>query len=87
MPDNDAAYSRQDPDPAETAGLQKGAGVDPGETPPMAGSMSGTAPDDRKAPNMGPVSGNRTPMFIALGVLAFFVLAMAIITGASFLPS
>jgi hypothetical protein len=87
MPDNSAANSRQDPDPAQTAGLEQGGGVQPGETPPMAGSMSGTAPDDRKAPNMGPVSGNRTPMFIALGVLAFFVLAMAIITGASFLPS
>ena len=49
--------------------------------------MSGTAPDAQEAPNMGPVSGNRTPMFIALGVLAFFVLAIAVITGASFLPS
>ena len=87
MPDKDAAYSREDPDPATTAGLQGGGGVDPGETPPMAGSMSGTAGDDRKAPNMGPVSGNRTPMFITLGVLAFFVIATAIITGASFFPS
>ena len=87
MPDEDAAYSRQDPDPATTAGLQEGAGIEPGETPPMAGSMSGTAGDDRKAPNMGPVSGNRTPMFIALGAIAFVVLAMAIIIGASFFPS
>ncbi len=87
MSDDSAAHSRQDPDPAQTAGLQSGGGIDPGETPPMAGSMSGTAPDDRKAPNMGPVSGNRTPMFIALGFIAFFVLATAIITGASFLPS
>jgi len=87
MSDNSAADSRQDPDPAQTAGLERGAGVSPGETPPMAGSMSGAAGDAHKAPNMGPVSGNRTPMFIALGVLAFFVLATAIITGASFLPS
>ena len=87
MPDNDAAYSREDPDPATTAGLQGGGGVQPGETPPMAGSMSGAAGDDRNAPNMGPVSGNRTPMFIALGVLAFFVLSMAVIIGASFVPS
>jgi hypothetical protein len=36
---------------------------------------------------MGPVSGNRTPMFIALGAIAFVVLAMAIIIGASFFPS
>jgi len=87
MPSDDAANSRQDPDPAQTAGLETGGGVQPGETPPTAGSMSGTAGGDRDAPNMGPVSGNRTPMFIALGVLGFFVLAMAIITGASFIPS
>ena len=87
MSDNSAAHSRQDPDPAETAGLGAGGGVEPGDTSPMAGSMSGAAGDDRKAPNMGPVSGNRTPMFIALGFIAFFVLATAIITGASFFPS
>ena len=83
----DAAYSKQDPDPAQTAGLAEGGGIDPGDTPATAGQMSGTAPDAHKAPNMGPVSGNRTPMFIALGTLAFFVIAIAIITGASFFPS
>lgn len=83
----DAAYSTQDPDPAQTAGLTSGGGIDPGDTPATAGQMSGTAPDAHKAPNMGPVSGNRTPMFIALAVIAFFVLAIAIITGASFFPS
>lgn len=57
---------------------------DPSET---AGQLSGTAPDAHKAPNMGPVSGNRTPMVITLAVLAFVVLAIAVITGASFLPS
>ena len=83
----DAAYSKQDPDPAQTAGLESGGGIDPGDTPATAGQMAGTAPDAHKAPNMGPVSGNRTPMFIALGAIAFFVLAIAIITGASFVPS
>ncbi|MCW2681383.1 MAG: hypothetical protein JWM62_2784 [Frankiales bacterium] len=83
----DAAYSKQDPDPAQTAGLADGGGIDPGDTPASAGQMSGTAPDAHKAPNMGPVSGNRTPMFIALGAIAFFVLAIAVITGASFFPS
>ena len=78
-----------DPDPAVTAGLgSRGGGVDPGDTPPNADSMSGAAGDDRTStPNMGPVSGNRTPMIIALAVLAFMVLAVAIIAGASFLPS
>ena len=73
------------PDPAETAGLQAGSGVDPGDTPPSEGSMSGAAGSD--GPNMGPVSGNRTPMIIALSVLAVIVLMVAIFVGASFYPS
>jgi hypothetical protein len=62
--------------------------VQPGDTPPNADSMSGAAGDDRKnTPNMGPVSGNRTPMIIALSVLALFVVMIAVIVGASFIPS
>jgi hypothetical protein len=77
-----------DPDPAVTAGLGQGAGVDPGDTPPNADQMSGTVGDDRKnTPNMGPVSGNRTPMIIALSILGVFVVMVAIIIGASFVPS
>ena len=50
--------------------------------------MSGTVGDDRKnTPNMGPVSGNRTPMIITLAVLALFVVMVAVIVGASFIPS
>ena len=85
MPDDSAANSNQDPDPATQPGVQ--ASPPPGDTPPDAGQMSGAAGDAYKAPNVGPVSGNRTPMFIALGALAFFVLAIAIITVASFFPS
>ena len=70
-----------DPDPATTP-----ASAGPGDTPD-SGSMSGTSPDAHKAPNMGPVSGNRTPMLVTLAVLAFFVIAVAVITGASFFPS
>lgn len=75
-----------DPDPTTTPGVDSH-GVQPGETPPDAGQMSGAAGDADQGPNMGPVSGNRTPMIITLVVLAFFVLATAIITGASFFPS
>ena len=83
-----SASSRQGRDPSETATSREASGdVTPGATPPDDGQTSGAAGDARGAPNMGPVSGNRTPMFIALGVLAFFVLAIAVITGASFIPS
>ena len=79
----------QDPssDPDQTPGLEPGGGVDPGDTPPIEGSMSGTSPDAHKAPNQGPVSGNRTPMFIGLGFVALIVLSMALLIGASFFPS
>ena len=76
-----------DPDPAVTAGLESGGGTAPGDTPANADSMSGTAPDAGKAPNMGPVSGNRTPMIVTLVILGVFVVMVAIIVGASFFPS
>ena len=91
MPQDERATTSDspDPDPAVTAGLDAGgAGVQPGDTPPNADSMSGAVGDDRKnTPNMGPVSGNRTPMIIALSVLALFVVMVAVIVGASFVPS
>ena len=77
-----------DPDPAVTAGLEGGGGVAPGDTPPMSDSMSGTSGDaQRETPNMGPVSGNRTPMVIALGALSLIVLMVAVLIVASFFVS
>lgn len=90
MPQDERATASNspDPDPAVTAGLDSGGGSQPGDTAPASDSTSGATGGDRsKQPNMGPVSGNRTPMIIALSVLAFFVLAIAVITGASFFPS
>ena len=87
MPDFDdpsAAHSDPAPDPA-TPGVS--ASPPPGETPPDAGQTSGAAGDARKAPNMGPVSGNRTPMIVTLVILGIFVVMVAVITGASFFPS
>ncbi len=66
--------SSDDADPAVTAGLEPGGGIAPGDTPAAAGQMSGTAPDAHKAPNQGPVSGNRTPMIITLSIGGLMVL-------------
>ena len=75
-------------DPAVTAGLEPGGGVAPGDTPPMADSMSEASGDARRdTPNMGPVSGNRTPMIICLSVLAVVVLMVAIAIVAQLIPS
>ena len=90
MPDQerDQTSDSGDPDPAVTAGLESGSGVAPGDTPPMSDSMSGTSGDtQRETPNVGPVSGNRTPMIIALGSLALIVIMVAVLIGASFFVS
>jgi hypothetical protein len=90
VPQDDRAKTSEsgDPDPAVTAGLGRGGGVDPGDTPATADSMSGAAGDDRSnTPNMGPVAGNRTPMIVTLVILGIFVVMIAVIVGASFIPS
>ena len=84
---NPSPEDKNSPQPADTPGLEPGGGVAPGDTPPAAGSMSGTSPDAHKAPNQGPVSGNRTPMIITLVVLALMVISIAVLTGASFIAS
>lgn len=76
------------PDPAVVPGLEPGGGVAPGDTPPGEDSLSGAAGGaERHTPNHGPVSGNRTPMVIALSVLALLVVMCAVLVGASFIPS
>ena len=84
---NPSPEDHNSPEPSETAGLESGGGVQPGDTPPTAGQMSGTSPDADKVPNHGPVSGNRTPMIITLSVLALVVISIAVLTGASFIAS
>ncbi|MBC7372434.1 MAG: hypothetical protein H7323_00390 [Frankiales bacterium] len=73
-----------DPDPAVTAGLDAGTETRVGDTPPASDSLSGTTGTSRSD---GPVSGNRTPMFIALGTLAVVVVMVALLVGASLIPS
>lgn len=77
-----------DPPPSVTPGLEPGGGVRPGDTPPASDSMSETSGEVRRdTPNMGPVSGNRTPMIITLVILGIIVLAAAGFTVASLLAS
>ena len=86
--DRTPASDSPGPDPAETAGLEPGGGVAPGDTPPMADSMSGaTGGAGRDVPNHGPVSGNRTPMIITLSILAVIVVMAAVFIVASLFSS
>ena len=74
-----------DPDPAVTAGLNDGGALQPGETPASSDSMSGANSGHNSS--TGPVSGNRTPMIIALTALAIMTVMVAIFVGAQFVPS
>ena len=74
-----------DPDPAVTAGLDDGGALQPGETPPDSDSMSGA--DSGVNSSTGPVSGNRTPMIIALSALFLVTLMVAFFVVAQFVPS
>lgn len=76
--------SDPDPDPAVAAGLNDGGVVPTGDTPPTADSTSGANSGENSS--SGPVSGNRTPMIIALSALGIMVLLVALLVGASFFP-
>jgi hypothetical protein len=60
----------------DSVGLEDGGSIRPGDTPPSEDSMSGAVGDAPGTPNHGPVSGNRTPMIIALSILGLIVLAV-----------
>ena len=82
--DEQETTSSPDPDPAVTAGLGAGGEIRAGDTPPASDSLSGTTGSTYSD---GPVSGNRTPMFIALGAIGLVVVMVALLVGASLIPS
>ena len=51
------------------------------DTPPAADQISGAAP--KQQPNVGPVSGNRTPMIVTLSILGVLVLMVMALVVAS----
>ncbi len=77
----DPHKSTNDPQPAATPGLEHGAGVPAGETPPGSDQMSGAAasPAERESvPDRGPKIAMGIILLFALVVGALFI-AMAVV--------
>lgn len=62
--------SGQNPEPTEVAGLEKGGGVAPGDTPPVSTSAGG--------PNHEPPQRTRTPAVVFLAVVGIIVVLVAL---------
>ena len=60
-----------DPDPGDTAGLQGGGGVAPGDTPPSAGGTQTSLARDEHLP------GGRTRLVIPIGIVVVLALVVA----------
>lgn len=60
----------------DAPGLTDGGSIVAGDTPPGEDSMSGAVGDIHGTPNHGPISGNRTPMVIAIAFIALVVLSL-----------
>ena len=58
----------------------------PEPTPPAADQLAGAVESGDRA-NVGPVSGNRTPMIVTLVVLGVIVVMVALLVGFSFVAS
>jgi hypothetical protein len=77
-PDPNPEQLPTDPDPSNTAGLEPGGGVAPGDTPPIASSMSGTSYHETPE---GKIQ-SRTWFFLLLALVV--LIALGWIVGAIF---
>jgi hypothetical protein len=69
------------PEPSESTGLEPGGGVDPGDTPPDAGSMTGATssePTGTLSNQAPPDGGGRAPMIIGLTFIALVTVAVLV---------
>lgn len=66
----DPTYDPQNPPPDETAGLEPGGGVKPGDTPPAETGVGG--------PNYEPPTRGRAVPMLIIGIAAVVVLIIAV---------
>lgn len=66
----ESTYEPQNPEPSDTAGLEPGGGVAPGDIPPAETGVGG--------PNHEPPLRGRKGPIIAMSVAAFLVLIIAV---------
>ncbi|AYF76896.1 hypothetical protein D7D52_27285 [Nocardia yunnanensis] len=68
-----------DPDPGRIPDLEPGGGVAPGSTPPESGQVSGLSAPEPRTRNHFPPMGIATIVIVALLVIAFLVVAVALL--------
>lgn len=63
----------RNPDPSDTPGLEEGGGVQPGDTPPVADTMSESAevPVEKEK---APAAGNKVALAVILGIAVLMVI-------------
>ncbi|WP_091671566.1 DUF6480 family protein [Amycolatopsis marina] len=62
-----------DPDPKDTAGLEPGGGVRPGDTPPDSAQVSGVSHQEPQRSKAGPIIGISAAVLVILIGVGFFV--------------
>lgn len=70
--------SDPEPEPRDTPGLQRGGGVEPGDTPPAAAQEPAVAENPRKVPNQDPATPSRTPAALTLTAIGILVVAVVV---------